>query len=160
MGTALTKSSSSGNEEKKGKEIDPKILGSCYDTHIANSPKEWTFAEFYRVVCDTVEEINKQLGCTQILVPKADKLQDAYKKYHPGEGKLTKDEFQKIFQEVVSGTGVAGIGIKDSVLYIFGVPLTAWAVKQRVLPRAIPNEIFIPVATSVTVLIMAKLNKL
>ncbi|XP_041024603.1 uncharacterized protein LOC121265168 [Juglans microcarpa x Juglans regia] len=158
MGTALTKSSS-GNEEKKSKEIGP-ILEDFYDNHIANPSKGWTFAEFYRVVCDTVEEINKQLGYTQILVPKADKLQDAYRKYHRGEEKLTKDEFQKIFEEVlVSGTGVTGIGIKDS-LYIFGVPLTALVAKQRVLPRAIPNEIFIPVITSVTVLIMAKFNKL
>lgn len=57
-------------------------------------------------------------------------------------------------------TGVAGIGAKDFILYIFGVPATALFIKQRIIPRAIPNEIFIPVITSATVFVLAKLNKI
>ncbi|KAG7962079.1 hypothetical protein I3843_09G048100 [Carya illinoinensis] len=158
MGTAMTKFSS-GNEEKKGKEIGP-ILDDCYDKLFQNSShKKWELADFYRAVCETVEQVNVKLGYTQIRVPEARKLRLAFDNHHRAEGKLTKDEFQQIFREVVLGTGFTGIGIKDS-LYIFGVPLTALMVKQGVLPRAIPNEIFIPAITSVTVLILATLNKL
>jgi hypothetical protein len=74
---------------------------------------------------------------------------------------LTKDEFEKIFRQVITRTGFTGIGgAKDTLLYIFGVPVTAFFIKQRVIPRAIPNEIFIPGITSATVFILAKLNKI
>ncbi|KAI8562490.1 hypothetical protein RHMOL_Rhmol03G0040400 [Rhododendron molle] len=83
------------------------------------------------------------------------------KKHHQGKGKtLTKEEFQKILQDVVMEAGVSGVGAKDLILYIFGVPVTALFIKQRIIPGALPNEIFIPVITSATVFVLAKLNKI
>lgn len=84
-----------------------------------------------------------------------------FQKHHQGKGKeLKKEEFQKILQEVISDTGVTGIGAKDTLMYIFGVPMTALFFKQRLIPNAIPNEIFIPGVTSAAVFLLAKLNKI
>lgn len=79
------------------------------------------------------------------------------------EGKtksLTKEKFQEILQEVIVDTGFTGIGAKDTLFYIFGVPVAALMIKQRVMPRVISNDIFIPGITSATVFILAKLNKI
>jgi len=74
---------------------------------------------------------------------------------------LNKDEFQDMLKEVIFDTGVTGIGgAKDLILYIFGVPITTFVIKQSIMPRAIPNEVFIPSITSATVFILAKLNKI
>ena len=73
---------------------------------------------------------------------------------------MTKAEFQEIMKEMIKESGFTGVGAKDALLYIFGVPVTALFVKQRVGPQAIPNEFFIPGITSVTVLILAALNKI
>lgn len=35
---------------------------------------------------------------------------------------LKKEEFEKIVQEVIVGTGLTGVGAKDTLIYIFGVP--------------------------------------
>jgi len=61
---------------------------------------------------------------------------------------------------MIKESGFTGVGAKEALLYIFGVPVTALFVKQRVGPQAIPNEFFIPGITSVTVLILAALNKI
>lgn len=73
---------------------------------------------------------------------------------------LTKQEFETILQKVIVKTRFPGIGSKDALLYIFGVPATTFFIKQQVMPRVIPNEIFIPGITSATVFILAKLNKI
>lgn len=81
--------------------------------------------------------------------------------HHTGKGKsLTKEEFQKILQAVILDTGVSGMGAKDMLLYIFGIPISALFIKQRLIPGAIPNDIFIPGVTSATVFLLAKLNKI
>lgn len=82
-------------------------------------------------------------------------------KHHGGKGKpLTREEFEKILQVVILGTGVTGIGIKDLFFYLFGVPVTTLFLKQRLIPNALPNEVFIPGVTSATVFLLAKLNKI
>ncbi|RAL51895.1 hypothetical protein DM860_010613 [Cuscuta australis] len=83
-------------------------------------------------------------------------------KHHKEEGKkLSKEEFQKILQEIIMEAGVTGIGAKDILFYLFGVPVTALFIKQRILPAsAVPNELFIPAITSATVFLLAKLNKI
>lgn len=81
--------------------------------------------------------------------------------HHQGKGKsLSKEEFEKIMQAVVADTGFTGIGAKDILFYLFGVPGTALFIKQRVAPRAIPNDVFIPAITSATVFLLAKFNKI
>ncbi|KAI4300882.1 hypothetical protein L6164_034209 [Bauhinia variegata] len=169
MGQSLKKLAP-GSEEKKLKEIGP-IIDKFYDDHFApfkdatysvkKLTKEWSSAEFYRAVCCAVEKINEKLGNTQFRVPTTDALREAYHKHHQGKGRsLTREEFQKILEEVITDTGFTGIGAKDTLLYIFGVPVTALFLKQRVMPQALPNEIFIPGVTSVTVLVLAMLNKI
>ncbi|EOA28847.1 hypothetical protein CARUB_v10025091mg, partial [Capsella rubella] len=108
------------------------------------------------------EEINRRLGGTQIKVPSVDQLQDAYKIHNLGEGKkLSKDEFQKLLQEVLIGAGFTGVGgIKEFLLFIFGVPVLAVFLKNRIAPTSITNDVFIPAVTSATVFLLAKLNKI
>ncbi|KAI5317856.1 hypothetical protein L3X38_037563 [Prunus dulcis] len=160
MGQTLKKLAP-GTEENKIKEIGP-IIENCYKTHFAGTVEKPTFTNFYRAICETVEEINKQLGNTQFCLPTESKLKEKYEDHHQVKGRsLTREEFQRIFQDVIFGTGFTGVGgAKDTLIYIFGVPLTALFVKQRLMPRVIPNEIFIPCITSATVFILAKLNKI
>ncbi|KAL8142997.1 hypothetical protein V2J09_016029 [Rumex salicifolius] len=106
-------------------------------------------------------ELNKKMGSTQIKVPQTNILEEAYNKHHMGKGKaVSKEEFEKIMKDVMINTGVTGIGAKDMLMYIFGVPLTALMIKRRVIPKAIPDEFFIPGVTSATVFSLALLNKL
>ncbi|GJV10199.1 hypothetical protein Tco_1351740 [Tanacetum coccineum] len=106
-------------------------------------------------------EMNKMLGCTQFHVPKSSTLEHAYNKHHIGkEDSLSKEEFQKILQDIIMDSGVTGMGIKDIFLFIFGIPIVTTFIKQRAAPNAIPNDVFIPAVTSASVLLLAKLNKI
>ncbi|KAL5059204.1 hypothetical protein RYX36_030808 [Vicia faba] len=157
MGQSLKKLSP-GTDEKKSKELGP-IIDEFYEKSIKNVSKD--FPEFYRGVCEIVEELNSKLGYTQFKLPKAKELEKAYNEHHKVKDKeLTKTEFQDIMKEMVKESGFTGVGAKEALLYIFGVPVTALFIKQRVMPQAIPNEFFIPGITSVTVLILAALNKI
>ncbi|OIS97669.1 PREDICTED: uncharacterized protein LOC109233850 [Nicotiana attenuata] len=153
MGHAISKIGQSfqGRDEK----IDDEIVEICYDKYF-----RWTSADFYHAICQTVEEINRRQGSTQIKIPSTTTLLQVYEKYHKGKGtKLTKDEFRKIVRELIHEAGVTGYGAKDTLFYLFGIPVTALFIKQRIKPQAISDEIFIPAVTSATVLVLAKFNK-
>nr|XP_016453832.1 PREDICTED: uncharacterized protein LOC107778141 [Nicotiana tabacum] len=153
MGQAISKIGQSfqGRDEK----IDDEIIEICYDKYFRR-----TSADFYHAICQTVEEINRRQGSTQIKIPSTTTLVRVYKKYHKVEGrKLTKDEFRKIVGDLIRESGVTGFGAKDTLFYLFGVPVTTLFIKQRIKPQAISDEIFIPAVTSATVLVLAKFNK-
>lgn len=63
-------------------------------------------------------------------------------------------------QNLVKTSGFTGIGAKEAILCIFGVPLAALLIKQRVMPEAVRDEFFIPGVTSATVFTLAALNKI
>ncbi|VFQ71700.1 unnamed protein product [Cuscuta campestris] len=149
------------DDNGNGREIGP-MIDECYDKYFVGITANWSPADFCHAICQTVEDINACIGSTQIRVPKAETLELAYKKHHKEEGKkLSKEEFQKILQEIIMEAGVTGIGAKDILFYLFGVPVTALFIKQRILPAsAVPNELFIPAITSATVFLLAKLNKI
>ncbi|XP_023640303.1 uncharacterized protein LOC17890023 [Capsella rubella] len=161
MGQALD--TAKGKGEVDGKDLEA-MVENCYRKCFEeqNDDQEWSFADFYRIVAEAVEEINRRLGGTQIKVPSVDQLQDAYKIHNLGEGKkLSKDEFQKLLQEVLIGAGFTGVGgIKEFLLFIFGVPVLAVFLKNRIAPTSITNDVFIPAVTSATVFLLAKLNKI
>ncbi|XP_051138891.1 uncharacterized protein LOC127256760 [Andrographis paniculata] len=151
-----------GAEQKKEKEIGP-IIDWCYEDYFsgAGDGENWTSADFYHAVCQTVEEINRAIGSTQIRVPRSDTVRAAYDKHHKGKGKrLTKNEFQNIVQMVILDSGITSFGAIEILLYIYGAPIAAWAIKQRLGPKSIPNEVFIPAITSATVYLLAKLSKI
>ncbi|KAK7396176.1 hypothetical protein VNO78_16990 [Psophocarpus tetragonolobus] len=91
----------------------------------------------------------------------ADKFPVFYRARNVGKDKqLTKAEFQEIMKTLVKTSGFTGIGAKEAILCIFGVPLAALLVKQRVMPEAVRDEFFIPGVTSATVFTLAALNKI
>ncbi|XAR68419.1 hypothetical protein NMG60_11003524 [Bertholletia excelsa] len=160
MGQSLQKLAP-GSEGKKVKEIGP-IIENCYDRFFAD-PEKLKPDEFYHAVCQTVEEINIKLSSTQFRIPSQATLVKAFERHHEDKSKsdgLSKEDFHKMLQDVILETGVYGTGAKDILFYIFGVPVTTFLIKQRTVPKAIPNEIFIPLVTSATVFILAKLNKI
>ncbi|XP_021297397.1 uncharacterized protein LOC110426497 [Herrania umbratica] len=143
---------------KKGKEIDS-VIEKCYQTYFKDK-KDWTSAKFYGAVCETVEEINKKLGSTQLSVPKTTTLELAYERYkEAAKGELSKEEFQGILQEVLIETGFTGIGAKDILFYLFGIPVTGLMIKKRAALK-IHDDLFIPAITSATVFLLAKLKKI
>ncbi|CAN0901372.1 hypothetical protein LINGRAHAP2_LOCUS21383, partial [Linum grandiflorum] len=153
-----------GSEHNKDKDIGA-VIEHCYDKYFAD---ELSSADFYSAVCLTVEEINKKLNSTQFRIPDADKLKKVYKSHYNDDDSrderkkktLSKEEFQKVLEEIIMGAGFTGFGSKNIFLYIFGVPAAAMFIKQRIAPTIVPNDIFIPGITSATVLILAKLNKI
>ncbi|KAA8517980.1 hypothetical protein F0562_015454 [Nyssa sinensis] len=159
MGQSLKKLAP-GSEENEAKKIVP-IIEECYDKYFARNHEDWNSTEFYHAVCMTVEQINAKLGSMQFRIPDTATLEKAFKHHHHNsKGPLKKEEFQKILQDVVLHMGFPSFGGKDIIFYIFGVPATALFFKQRLIPKAIPNEIFIPGLTSATVFVLAKLNKI
>ncbi|CAH8265531.1 unnamed protein product [Arabidopsis lyrata] len=161
MGQALD--TAKGKGEVDGKDLEA-MVENCYRKRLEeqNDDQEWSFGDFYRIVAEAVEEINRRLGGTQLKVPSVEKLQQAYEIHNLGEGKkLSKDEFQKLLQEVLIGAGFTGVGgVKEFLLFIFGVPAIAVFIKNRIAPTSIPNDLFIPAITSATVFLLAKLNKI
>ncbi|CAJ1914813.1 unnamed protein product [Sphenostylis stenocarpa] len=149
-------------DNKKLKELDP-IIEEVYEKLVGD---EGTieFPVFYRAVCEIVEKLNENLGNTQIKLPATKDLEKEFdKREKKKEGKnnpLTKTEFQEIMKNLVKTSGFTGIGAKESILCIFGVPLAALFVKQKVMPEAIRDEFFIPGVTSATVFTLAALNKI
>ncbi|KAM5581069.1 hypothetical protein ABKV19_010337 [Rosa sericea] len=164
MGNTLT--GGRGTEEKKTSDISI-IANRKYDKYIEEANKDKAkhpnkadeLSEFYRVICEIVEEINRQYGNTQINVPTKEKLKVAYDNNHQG-GKLTREEFGKCVQHVIREAEFSGFGAKDSLIYLFGVPTTALLIKHTVMPRAVSNDYFIAGVTSATALVLAKLNKI
>ncbi|XP_027353208.1 uncharacterized protein LOC113863729 [Abrus precatorius] len=156
MGQSLQKLAP-GTDEKKLKELE-QIVEKFYEDYVKEAN---TFVDFYRAVCEIVEELNHRLGNTQITLPKIDNLQREFDDNHRGKGRaLTKSEFQDIMKNLVKDSGFTGIGAKETLLCIFGVPLATLFIKDRVMPQAIPNEFFIPGITSLTVFTLAALNKI
>ncbi|XP_047310422.1 uncharacterized protein LOC124914009 [Impatiens glandulifera] len=167
MGQSLNKQSSGsgggGGEIIKGNEI-VSIIKKCYDEQLLADFGKEDVAEFYHAVSHTIQEINKNIGTTQIRVPDIASLQQIYEKHHQGNGDraVTNEEFENILKDVILKSGISGIraGAKDFLMFIFGVPATTLFIKQRIAPTAIPNSIFIPLVTSATVFVLAKLNKI
>ncbi|MCD7454934.1 hypothetical protein HAX54_026530 [Datura stramonium] len=154
MGQAISKIGQSfqGRDEK----VDDEIIELCYDKYFRR-----TTADFYHSICQTVEEINIRQGCTQFKIPSTTAMIRVYKKYQRVEGtKITKDQFRKILQDLIRETGITGFGAKDTLFYLFGVPVTALFIKNRIKPNSISDDIFIPAVTSATVLVLSKFNKI
>ncbi|KAK7336461.1 hypothetical protein VNO77_17003 [Canavalia gladiata] len=156
--SSMLANGASRTDDRKLKELLEPIIDDFYEAKVVSAQN---FSEFYRAVCEIVEELNRKLGNTQIQLPKIDTLRNEYDDHHQGRDKaLTKAEFQEIMKNLVKESGFTGIGAKEALLCIFGVPLTALLVKQRVMPQAIANEFFIPGVTSLTVFTLAALNKI
>ncbi|KAL2320663.1 hypothetical protein Fmac_029632 [Flemingia macrophylla] len=156
MGLSLPKLAP-GVDEKKKTELE-RIIGEEYEEHVKNTKD---FLNFYRAVCHIIERLNENFGNTQIKLPEVDDLRKEFQNRHKDKNKaMTKAEFQEIMKNLVKKTTFTGIGAKELLLYIFGVPLTALLIKQRVMPQAVADEVFIPGVTSVTVFTLAALNKI
>ncbi|XP_011027232.1 PREDICTED: uncharacterized protein LOC105127579 isoform X2 [Populus euphratica] len=167
MGQSLKKLAP-GSEENKEREIGH-IIESNYEKYfgeeafkkLAAQEKIISAPYFFRAVCEIVQEINRSLKSTQILLPDDETLREIYRDNFQGQGKrLGKDDFQKIIQQIIIKSGFTGSGSKDTFLFIFGIPLITYFIKQRVAPKSIPNEVFIPGVTSASVYLLAKLNKI
>ncbi|XP_017417974.1 uncharacterized protein LOC108328603 isoform X1 [Vigna angularis] len=151
-----------GADQKKLKELEP-IIEEGYEKLVQEKdPVE--FPVFYRAVCEIVEKLNEKLGNTQIKLPATKDLETEFNKREKSkDGKnkaLTKTEFQEIMKNLVKTSGFTGIGAKEAILCIFGVPLAALLIKQKVMPEAVRDEFFIPGVTSATVFTLAALNKI
>ncbi|KAG5083310.1 hypothetical protein JHK84_053348 [Glycine max] len=149
-----------GADKKKHEELVP-IIEEIYKEKVKNAKE---FSEFYHAVCEIVEQLNEKLGNTQIKLPETKAIEKEYRKRRgdndTDKKPLTKAEFQEIMQNLVKTSGFTGIGAKEAILCIFGVPLAALFIKQRVMPEAVRDEFFIPGVTSATVFTLAALNKI
>ncbi|KAG5055041.1 hypothetical protein AAZX31_03G111900 [Glycine max] len=159
MGLSLPKLAP-GADKKKLEELGP-IIDEIYEEKVKDAKK---FSEFYHAVCEIVEQLNEKLGNTQIKLPETKAIEKEYRKRRGDDDTnkkpLAKAEFQEIMQNLVKTSGFTGIGAKEAILCIFGVPLAALLIKQRVMPEVVRDEFFIPGVTSATVFTLAALNKI
>lgn len=84
-------------------------------------------------------------------------------KHEQGEAENRKtEEIEKIVGVVVVGSGLISCsGAKDMILSLYGVPAIGLFIKTCLVGNLIfPNEVLIPLVTSATVLLLAKLNKI
>ncbi|MCL7039734.1 hypothetical protein MKW94_007971 [Papaver nudicaule] len=158
MGQSMKKLAA-GNGVTKEAEIG-KIAERTYEIMAKEVKGDWTIADFYRAVCQTVGDLNKELGSTQFCAPNAETLRHAFNKHHKGPSKLTQEEFSKMVKDLVFDTGFRGSGAKDIILYMYGVPITMLFIKNLLVPTAVPNDMFIPAVTSAIVYALAKFNKI
>ncbi|PON63088.1 Transmembrane protein [Parasponia andersonii] len=162
MGQSLKKLAP--GEEKKIKEIES-IAEDVYKVHFGTlTADKLKYSVFYRAICETVEKINVRFGNTQFRIPSAKEVEDIYNKRHNSKKNqpVTHEEFKQILKEIMEKSpGFTGFGgAKDTLIYVFGVPVTTWFIKQQLIPRSISDDYFIPGVTSATVLLLANLNKL
>ncbi|XP_054799958.1 uncharacterized protein LOC129304360 [Prosopis cineraria] len=155
MGNKLT----AGGDNGKGK---TDVIDDCYSTYFESNDRIHSASDFCRAIVDTVKELNKKHGYTQVKAPSVDSLEREYKKYcKDGKGKPSKEDFKKIMGSLEKEAELTGVGgVKDTLLYIFGVPASATFLKNAVMPGLVSNEILIPTMTSLTALVLAKLNKI
>ncbi|KAI3994008.1 hypothetical protein MKX01_003021 [Papaver californicum] len=144
MGQSMKKLAN-GNGVTKEAEIGKIAERVC--ENMGKDMKDWTVADFYLAVCQTVGNIFNKFCCIQ-------------QKHHKGSNKLTPEEFNKMVKDLIFDTGFKGSRAKDIILYMYGVPITMLFIKNTIMLTAIPNDIFIPVVTSATVYALAKFNKI
>ncbi|XP_077219389.1 uncharacterized protein LOC143853486 [Tasmannia lanceolata] len=154
MGNKLT----GGGEIRgaKGKLSKAEVIIDKYCENIGEKQLE-SVSEFYHAVCKAVENINNELGGTQICLPN---MEDLKKSYNESRGKVTKDQFAMIIQNLIPQTHIIGRGTQEILMYIFGVPITSLLFKRGIMPDIVSDDIFIPIVTSATVFVLAKLNKI
>ncbi|XP_058107905.1 uncharacterized protein LOC131251295 [Magnolia sinica] len=93
-------------------------------------------------------------GGTQLRVPDTTTLRDAFENYKEKPGDLP-----NIIKNVILNMGFEGKGFMN-VLYKFAAPITGALVKKGFFPDFVSNNVFIPVITSASVLVLATLNKI
>lgn len=77
-------------------------------------------------------------------------------------GELTKEECREIIGKMITLERFSvGQGAIDILLYLFGIPICALMAK-RIIPgmKSISDDVVIPIATSGSVIFLAKTNKL
>ncbi|KAK4272454.1 hypothetical protein QN277_021011 [Acacia crassicarpa] len=153
MGQAANKLTSGNDFGKKGEKVK-----ECYFEHFEG--KMLSESEFYRAICVTVEKLNKDQGYTQVKTIDEETLKEKYNHYCRGRAKPTFDEFMTIVNDLEKQMELTGLGVKETLLYIFGVPASATFIKNALMPSLVSNEILIPGMTSLTVLVLAKLKKI
>ncbi|KAI3986292.1 hypothetical protein MKX01_028573 [Papaver californicum] len=157
MGQSMKKLAT-GNGVTKEAEIGKIAERVC--EKMGKDMKDWTVADFYLAVCQTVGALNKELSSTQFCAPNAEALRQAFNQHHKGSNKLTAEEFSKMVKDLIFDTGFKGYGAKDIILYMYGVPITMLFIKNTIMPTTIPNDMFIPAVTSATVYALARFNKI
>ncbi|KAM7257149.1 hypothetical protein ACFE04_012890 [Oxalis oulophora] len=120
-------------------------------------------AAFRKAVYLILEKMNEDLGSTRFRVPDRTTLHRIFNKHKVVDGdkvKVSEKQFVEMLRDVINESRVTGTGGLDTFMYIFGVPITAWFVKQRVAPNSISNDVFIPGVTSATIALLALFRKL
>ncbi|KAI9121350.1 hypothetical protein K1719_008383 [Acacia pycnantha] len=166
MGQSFKKATSAGNDFVKKKED---IMRERYNAFLKdneellkdNKDSNKIKSEFYRAICLTVEELNRAQGYTQVKTIEESTLRDLYNKCgKDGTGRPTEDDFVKMMATLEHKLEFTAFGVKETLLYIFGVPASATFIKNALMPSLVSNEVLIPSMTSLTVLVLTKLNKI
>ncbi|XP_058076627.1 uncharacterized protein LOC131225178 [Magnolia sinica] len=144
--------------KKYCKEIDDKISQLKLEKKGDGSEQkleDYELSIFYQEVCRAVQEMNREHGGgTQLRVPDTATLKDAFKNYKEKPGDLP-----NIIKTIILNMGFEGKGFMN-VLYIFAAPITGALVKKGFFPDLVSDNVFIPVITSASVLVLASLNKI
>ncbi|KAG0541055.1 hypothetical protein BDA96_03G463100 [Sorghum bicolor] len=121
-----------------------------------------SFDEFYHAIFELIEMFCEERGQLQYRIAEKKTLEEAYNKHHRSDGNVTKEEFDAMSREVVTG-GSFRVG-KASVelgMLLFGAPACALLAK-RILPGLgwLSDDVVVPLATSGSVAYLIKSKRL
>ncbi|XP_039136630.1 uncharacterized protein LOC120273947 [Dioscorea cayenensis subsp. rotundata] len=163
MGQAMNKLTSRKSDEHKDKNGLIKLIEDEINEYFKNNVTINSDTHFCHIVYEIIEKISKKSRAMLLELPEREKLSEAYRRFHTSGDFLTKKEFRDIITEVIKMDSLhVGQSAKDIFLGIFCAPMIALLAK-RVLPGPtayISDEVFIPAATSCSVLFLAKTNRL
>ncbi|KAF3336860.1 hypothetical protein FCM35_KLT19446 [Carex littledalei] len=145
--------------EKLAEDIKP-IIDKVYEAELKD--KEVEYDDLYHAIFNIIQELREINGAMQFELPSKDELIEAFKACHRSKGQLTKEECREIIGKMITLDGFSvGQGAIDILLYLFGIPICA-LIAKRIIPgmKSISDDVVIPVATSGSVIFLAKTNKL
>ncbi|KAJ3676266.1 hypothetical protein LUZ60_003678 [Juncus effusus] len=162
MGQAMNKlKKAEPTEEQQNKLTEDlqKIIDEVYDVDFAKGIVN--FDDFYHAIFKITQKLSEKRGEMQYKLQSKEELQKIFTKYKKGT-ELSKDECGKIINETIKLENFSmGQGAINILLYVFGAPILA-LVAKRIIPgmKSIPDDVVIPIATSGSVVLLAKSNKL
>ncbi|KAJ8629568.1 hypothetical protein MRB53_022891 [Persea americana] len=146
MGQSMKKLAGKDDTQKKKDAVD-----KLYDK-IKTKADKIGKGEFYHEIFTAVQEMNKSESGFQLNCPKEEELKRAFDKYHHGDQSLTKEEFEVIMKELAFKWEAKGMGA--ILLYIYGFPISAALIKQAVFPETVSDDVFIPLVTAASVVVL------
>ncbi|ERN00252.1 hypothetical protein AMTRI_Chr13g82930 [Amborella trichopoda] len=154
-----------GKNDKVLKDEAKEVLDTWVQDHTLQIESVTKIEELYRLICECFEHLNKtKLGAPRFDIPSKESILNAFEESHESKSDkklpLKEAEFKEFVHKVVFR--VVTKGKIEFVAVMMGLPPAALLIKRAVPGPvgAMSEDLFIPLATSATALIMSFFKKI